>query len=567
LVICLQEAVILTKTPYELRTKANIAIALALAALISMGWLSMRENRNLLEAHRWVLHTHEILETSASLRAHLSDAGVARRLFLQGSQNQVGIFRRASRDVLADLNTLQKLTADNPDQQNRLNQLEPIVEARMAVLDKSITAHAVVKKDEALQQELTDQSTTLLQQFVEQSREFDNVERDLLAQRSKWAAESVQRTSTIDIVLTLSVFCFVLIAVVVLNRELSYRKKAEQKIADQNSLLQSILDTCTDAIVVADSAANIILRNPTAARLYGEMRDRLSEDLPQNLGLYRSDGTSLFSHEELPLWRALNGQHVDNFEICVRPPGQSTTRWTLASSRPLLDANGKPQGGVVFYHDISDRKTLESRLTKYAEQLECSNLELQTAQTALKRLALVDELTGLHNRRGFLSLAGQSISLATRSHKPYTLMFADLDGLKQINDRLGHNEGNRAIRDAAMVLMDSFRYSDVLSRLGGDEFAVLMVDADQSSADIVKQRLIAKLEKFNADGERPYSLSLSLGMLVCEPTETSPLEVLLEKADTLMYEDKKQRGITRNFWQQRDAKPLPVPAGPKNLET
>jgi diguanylate cyclase (GGDEF)-like protein/PAS domain S-box-containing protein len=561
-----QEALIFIKIPIESRTKANVAIGLALAALIGMGCLSMLENRNLLEADRWVSHTHEILETSASLRAHLSDAGMARRLFLQGIESQADIFRAASRATLTDFQALRKLTADNGDQQKRLDRLRPIVEDRLAVLEKSITVHTGAKKDEALQKDLTDQSASLLQQFVEQSREFDNVEKDLLGRRSKWASEGARKASIVDFALTLSVFCFVLIAVVLLNRELMHRKRAEQKIAHQNSLLQSILDTCTDAIVVADNTAKIILRNPTAIRFYGDALDRVSEASPGALGFYRSDETTLLSYQDLPLWRALNGHHVDNFEMCVRPPDQSNSRWVLASSRPLLDGNAKPQGGVVFYHDISDRKALEGKLGKYAQKLECSNLELQMAQAALKRLALVDELTGLHNRRGFLSLAEQSISLAKRSQQSFVLLFIDLDGLKQINDRLGHSVGNHAIKDAAMILTKNFRESDVLSRLGGDEFAVLMVDADQSSANVVKQRLLAQLEELNADGERPYFLSFSLGILACEWRETSPLEALLEKADALMYEDKKQRGITRTFWPQKEPNQILNQAEPPSFE-
>jgi diguanylate cyclase (GGDEF)-like protein/PAS domain S-box-containing protein len=515
-----------------------------------MGTLSIRENRNLLEANRRVLHTHEVLETSSSLRAHLSDAGIARRLFLQGSKDQAIVFRTASRASLTDFSALRNLTVDNTDQQKRLDGLEPIVEARLALLDQSITAHSEARHDEALQRNLTDQSTRLMQQFVERLRQFDNAERELLQRRSQSAAEGVQRTSRIDIGLILSVFCVIFMAAIALNRELLRRKQAEREIASQKSLLQSVLDTCTDPVVVADSSAKIILRNPAAKRSYGDALDRVSEDVPRVLGFYRSDETTLFSYQDLPLWRAINGERVDNLEMCVRPDGEGNSRWVLASSGPLLDLNAKSHGGVVFYRDVTDRKALESKLANYAQKLECANLELQMAKTGLERVALIDELTGLHNRRGFLTLADQSLKLVARSEKPFVLIFVDLDGLKEINDKLGHNEGDRAIRDAAMVLKDGFRYSDVLSRLGGDEFAILMVDADASSASIVKQRLLAKVAKLNAEKQRPYLLSLSLGMLVCDWKETSPVEALLEKADALMYEDKEKRKMTRVYGHQ-----------------
>lgn len=520
---------------------------MALATLAAIGGFSIQENRNLLDANRWIFHTHEVLETCGSLRGHLSDAGIARRLFLQGNKNQSSVFRGAASASLMDLNTLRRLTADNADQQRRLDRLEPIITARLALLDKSIAVHADIKNDEALQRDMTDQSARLLQQFTEGSREFEDAERELLRKRSDLAAESLRKTSRTDILLTLAVFGVIVMAAIALNRELSQRKKAERDLATQKSLLQSILDTCADPVVVADRSAKIILRNPAAIRAYGDALDRISEEVPRILGFYRSDETTHFSYHELPLWRALNGHHVDNLEMCLRPANQVKSRWVLASSGPLLDANANTQGGVVFYRDISDRKILESKLQKYAEQLECANLELQTAKAALECLACVDELTGLHNRRGFLLLADQSLKLARRSRKPFVLVFVDLDGLKQINDTLGHSEGNAAIRDAAMVLMDSFRHSDALGRLGGDEFAILLVDADASSTNIVKQRLMAKVEKLNGQADRPYVLSLSVGMLICEASVISTLEELLAKADVLMYDDKKRKRIARNI--------------------
>jgi two-component system cell cycle response regulator len=166
-------------------------------------------------------------------------------------------------------------------------------------------------------------------------------------------------------------------------------------------------------------------------------------------------------------------------------------------------------------------------------------------QVALQQLASADELTGLHNRRGFVTLAAQSIKLAQRSQKSFALVFVDLDGLKTINDELGHGDGDLAITDAAYVLSDSFRHCDVLGRLGGDEFAVLMSDANEESARIVRKRLADKITKLNAKGHRPYTLSFSVGMLVCNPDEEAPLETLLGRVDALMYEEKKNKGVNR----------------------
>jgi diguanylate cyclase (GGDEF)-like protein len=530
--------------PVELKTKVNFALSLALVALAGIGWLSLRQSQNLTEADRWVSHTRDVLETSESFRSHLSEAGIARRVFLQGDSKQIDVFNAAVSASLADFKTLQALTADNPEQQKRLDRLEPMVHERLSALEKSLAAHRLAANDEALQNNVTNQQTSVVAQLAEQTREFQNVERELLRQRSSQVRESAQRTSRDNTILSLAVMCFIVIAAAGLNRELSQRKQTEQAIAQQKSLLQSILDTCNDAIIVADGTGKIILRNPAALRMHSDLVDRVGEEVPSKLGYYRPDTKTLFPYQDLPLSRALQGEHVDNVEMCLHPACEPEVRWALGSSRPLINEE-KILGAVVFYRDITERKELENKLASYTEELKASNVELQKAQVALEQLASVDELTGLHNRRGFLALAVQSIKLAHRSQKSFALVFADLDGLKKINDTLGHADGDLAISDAAHVLSDSFRHCDVLGRLGGDEFAILMSDADEQSAQIVKKRLADKVDKLNAERHRPYTLSLSVGMMICNSDEKVSLEVLLSRADALMYEEKKKKGANR----------------------
>src|SRR5580658_6883353 len=205
----------------ELKTKVNLAISIALTALAVMGWLSLRESQNLTEADRWVSHTRDVLETSESFRSHLSEAGMARRIFLQGDRKQIDVFRAAANASLADFNALRQMTTDNHEQQKRLDRLEPLVHARLAVLEKSITAHRLAAdglatnrlavKDAALQTDLTNQSTGILVQIADEMREFQNVERELLRKRSSKAEDGAQRTSRDDTILSLFVFCFIVI--------------------------------------------------------------------------------------------------------------------------------------------------------------------------------------------------------------------------------------------------------------------------------------------------------------------------------------------------------------------
>ena len=160
-------------------------------------------------------------------------------------------------------------------------------------------------------------------------------------------------------------------------------------------------------------------------------------------------------------------------------------------------------------------------------------------QEELRSLSLTDDLTGLNNRRGFLLLAQQQLRLAKRTKLPLLLLVADVDKLKAINDTWGHQEGNLALLDAARVLAGTFRESDILARLGGDEFAALVIEAAADNTAVITTRVQEKLQAFNAQADRRYTLSLSVGVAPYDPTHASSIEELMARADVLMYEQKR----------------------------
>ncbi|GEM_PF-2017723 len=179
--------------------------------------------------------------------------------------------------------------------------------------------------------------------------------------------------------------------------------------------------------------------------------------------------------------------------------------------------------------------------------------DLKRAEEEIRNLSLTDELTKLRNRRGFIILTEQQIKLvrkeALQSENEQScllLLFIDLDGLKAINDRYGHNEGDIAIIESAEVLKACFRDSDILARLGGDEFTVLIVDAKNESEDIIRERLNAQIEAANKRLHKPYRLSMSVGMVRIPSNSTASIDELVEYADMVMYEQKiaKKQALT-----------------------
>jgi diguanylate cyclase (GGDEF)-like protein len=156
-------------------------------------------------------------------------------------------------------------------------------------------------------------------------------------------------------------------------------------------------------------------------------------------------------------------------------------------------------------------------------------------------LSITDQLTGLHKRRGFLSLAGQQLKLAERNKRGMLLFFADLDGLKWINDTLGHEEGDKALIEAAIVFKETFRTSDIIARLGGDEYAALTIDVAEANSEIFTTRLQSLIDTQNNQENRKYRLSISVGCSYYDPENPCSIDELMASADKLMYAQKQNK--------------------------
>ena len=199
----------------------------------------------------------------------------------------------------------------------------------------------------------------------------------------------------------------------------------------------------------------------------------------------------------------------------------------------MRDSDDQPAHFIFQIQDITERKC---------------------AEAALQSLSLVDELTGLYNRRGFLAVTEQHLAAIRRNEKVPVILYADLDGLKEINDSLGHHEGDRALAKAAEIFKDTFRSSDILARLGGDEFVVLAAIDSEESTESLATRLQEKFTASNASRNRPYDLSISVGLARFDPEAGHSIEDLMARADRAMYEDKRRKR-TREVFPPRFVRP------------
>jgi diguanylate cyclase (GGDEF)-like protein/PAS domain S-box-containing protein len=203
--------------------------------------------------------------------------------------------------------------------------------------------------------------------------------------------------------------------------------------------------------------------------------------------------------------------------------------WALNSVSLVRDADEKAAHYIFQIQDITERKR---------------------AEAALQSLSLIDELTGLYNRRGFLAVTEQHVAAIRRDKKIPIVVYADLDGLKEINDSFGHHEGDRALAGAAEILKETFRSSDILARLGGDEFIVLAAITQDESAELLTRRLQEQFGISNTLNGRPYDLSVSVGVAHFEDDDRYSIEDLMAQADRAMYEDKRRKPSRQNYPRQ-----------------
>lgn len=211
---------------------------------------------------------------------------------------------------------------------------------------------------------------------------------------------------------------------------------------------------------------------------------------------------------------------------------------TCAIFLPMM-MKDRPMGALLIWgNDLVENDV--PAFTVFASQVTAA-LENARLYNEIQKLAIMDELTGLYNRRGFFTLAQQQIRVAERLNSGLLLIFADIDGMKEINDTLGHQMGDQALKDAAHILRQTYRTADVIARMGGDEFAVLAMMSEKPETGPLARRLAEQVEEFNATHPRPYHLSLSMGMAAWPVGKLANLDELLSRADARMYTEKRTK--------------------------
>jgi diguanylate cyclase (GGDEF)-like protein/PAS domain S-box-containing protein len=207
---------------------------------------------------------------------------------------------------------------------------------------------------------------------------------------------------------------------------------------------------------------------------------------------------------------ALTGQ-PEKFEIELKPLGIWFSVSVYSTRKEYF---------VAVFDNITKRKRVEEQL---------------------RNLSITDELTGLYNRRGFFTLAEREFKLAKRMKRGIFMLYADLDGMKAINDTFGHHEGDKVLKEVANVLRETYRDSDIIARVGGDEFVIIPVGVTGDDIEIITSRLQKGINDYNSKINRSYKVSLSAGIAFYDPERPCSMDQLLAEADKSMYEQKRSK--------------------------
>ncbi len=299
----------------------------------------------------------------------------------------------------------------------------------------------------------------------------------------------------------------------------------QRRVREELRTRVAAIEAAADAVMITDPDGAVQYLNPAFARLTGYTQSDLLGVVPRPL---RRDERGAELAEEV--WARLRAGEVWSGELYNRHRN-GTFYTSVASISPVRDESGRIIHLVGISRDISDRKALEAELT---------------------RLAHYDALTGLPNRTLFFDRLHERIRQARRSGEGLALLFLDLDGFKPVNDELGHESGDEALRAIAERFSRVVRESDTVARMAGDEFAVLLGPMPHpTDAHRVAEKLVAALAApipLSA-GERTIGVSVGIALF---PDHATEADALLKCADQAMY-GAKRAGKNRYHFSGDDA--------------
>ncbi|HYG59777.1 MAG TPA: PAS domain S-box protein, partial [Symbiobacteriaceae bacterium] len=293
--------------------------------------------------------------------------------------------------------------------------------------------------------------------------------------------------------------------------DITERRQAELELKEREQRLRSMVESVQTGMLLIDRQTRAIVNaNPAAAAMIG---------MPPE---------------------SVVGRPCSEFLRCAVEDGACP----LSSDTPvvgdpfLVTGSGKeiPVHRTVAAVESDGRELLVESIIDMTEH--------KRLEQELRQLSMVDELTGLYNRRGFMTLAEKEIEAAHRLRGTMALLYVDVSGLKEINDNWGNRQGDLTLVAMAQILREAFRESSLIGRTGGDEFVVLAPQFMGATPSLLVQRLNQYIESYNCAAGLPYEIRVSTGVARITPDRPYSIMELLTQADTNMYVEKRRRAMS-----------------------
>jgi len=298
------------------------------------------------------------------------------------------------------------------------------------------------------------------------------------------------------------------------------RLQAQKSLQASEQSYRSLLDHLSSGVVVHNPDSSIRYANATAATLLGLTMDQMLVKKATDLDwqLLQEDGTPMLA-QDYPVNRVLaSGESLKNYVVGMHHAGQAAPGWALCSAFPLCDAEHSLLQVVVTFTDITERKLQQSQL---------------------EHIAHFDALTNLPNRVLLADRLKLAMVQAQRRGQQLAVVFLDLDGFKNINDRHGHGVGDQLLISLAKAMKDSLREGDTLARIGGDEFVAVLSDLDNLPSCVpMLHRLLEAAAAPVHLGDLLLQASASLGVTFFPQAQEIDADQLLRQADQAMYQAK-----------------------------
>jgi len=286
-----------------------------------------------------------------------------------------------------------------------------------------------------------------------------------------------------------------------------------------NETVDKLVSICPDPVIGVDRSGTINHFNPAAAKLLGYRREDIigrlniielygSREIAQQVKKY------LYSDQWGPRGK------IEAYEAALLDANGQLIPIRLSAT--LLLEDEQEIGSLGFFHDMSVSKAMEARL---------------------RQLSITDDLSGLYNRRHLNTTLLDEMSRSRRYQRPLSLVCIDMDRFKEVNDQLGHQQGDRVIATTATNLRLALRSADIAFRYGGDEFVVLLPETKLSEASLLAERIGQAGKMLMDDGQSDeVDLEVTLSIGVVEFDNQEDIKALLSRGDQAMYQAKRAGG-------------------------